>query len=444
MAKQSEVATRLAVYDRILAMTGDKALAQYYAIEIMNYGRRGSSQALSTFMATVPFMNGRLQGGDVIFRGLRAKKGSSDIPGITGYGLTADQYEDLSAFEKSRGRILSRGLILTAATAALYFLLRDDEEWQDLRDETKSDNWVLPLSDHAWLKIPIPFEIGVLFKVIPEKILEAIVEKDVGAVDVGEETIRQLRTSLSMGGPQLLTPVVNAMRNYDTFRKDDIVDHWMEETLSPNEQRNEYTSNVARGIADLANSIPLVNSLDFLTSPMKVEYMMRQYGGTMGGYVITVADRIARTGPLMDESVVGTNRDFDFRSLIGGEGIANVPIFGDLLTDPRTRGGRQQDFYEAVEELDEIVATLSSITDRDYEKGFAYREKHANVLRHKAQIRSLQRQLKTWRETREYLSKIPSGSMSTNEKREYFQRLLDSREDILRHVDTLMVSIKQG
>ena len=260
---------------------------------------------------------------------------------------------------------------------------------------------------------------------------------------MGEETIRQLRTSLSIGGPQLFTPVFNAYRNYDTFRKDAIVDHWMEETLSPNEQRDEYTSNIARGMADLANSIPLVRNLDFLTSPMKVEYMMRQYGGTMGGYVTTVVDRIARTSPLMDESVVGTNKDFDLKSVIGGEGVANVPILGDLLTDPRTRGGRQQEFFEAVEELDQTIATLNSITDRDRQKGFEYRVKHANVLRNEKQLRYIQTRLRKWREQREYLRKIPSESMSTNEKREYYQRLLDNRQDILRGIDDLMLSMKQ-
>lgn len=443
IAKQSEVSTRLAVYDRVLAMTGNKSLAQYYAIEIMNYGRRGSSATLSTWMSTVPFMNGRMQGLDVTYRGLRGKKGSSDIPGIAGYGLTADQYEDLPAWQKSTGSVLGRGLILTAATGALYLLMRDDEEWQDLRDETKSDNWVLPLSDHAWLKIPIPFEIGVIFKVIPEKILEAIFEKDVGAVDVGEEAYRQLRTSLSIGGPQLFAPVVNAMRNYDTFRKDDIVDHWMEETLSPNEQRNSYTSNVARGMADLANSIPLVKNLDFLTSPMKVEYMMRQYGGTMGGYVITAVDRIARTGPLADESVVGTNKDFDFRSMVGGEGVANVPILGDLLTDPRGRGGRQQEFYEALEELDLVVATLRSITERDHQRGFTYAEKHAGLLENQSQLRSIGRQLKEWREDRDYLAEIPRSSMSDDRKRESYKRLLEDRQYILRDIDALMESINR-
>ena len=455
IAKQSEVATRLAVYDRILAMTGDKALAVHYAIEIMNYGRRGASPVLSTYMATVPFMNGRLEGLDVTYRGLRGKKGSSDIPGVYGYGLTTGEYEGLPFWKKTRAKVVSRGLALTAATGVLYLLMRDDEEWQDLRDETRSDNWVLPLSDHAWIKIPIPFEIGVIFKVIPEKMFEAITEADVDVGDVGEEAWRQLRTSLSMGGPQLFTPVVNAMRNYDTFRKDGIVDSWMEDTLSPNEQRNRYTSNVARGVADLANSVPLVNKLDFLTSPMKVEYMMRQYLGTMGSYVVTVADRIARTGILPDipfdpymnlaeaESVIGTNKDFDWKSLIGGEGIANVPLLGDLLTDPRTRQGSQQAFFEMIEDLDIVLATLSSITDRDYLKGFEYRKKHLDILRHQRQLRFMQNQLKQWRERRDHFSKIPLESMSTDEGREYYQRLLESRQSILASVNDLMASIRQ-
>tara|TARA_R100001086_G_C11733473_1_gene230378 strand:- start:146 stop:715 length:570 start_codon:yes stop_codon:yes gene_type:complete len=189
---------------------------------------------------------------------------------------------------------------------------------------------------------------------------------------------------------------------------------------------------------------------------MKVEYMMRQYVGTMGGYVITVADRMARTGILPDlpfdpymnlaeaESVVGTNKDFDFRSMIGGEGVANVPILGDLLTDPRTRGGRQQQFFKAIEELDETIATLNSITERDHQKGFAYRDKHANILRHQHQLRFIQNQLRKWREDREHLAKIPRESMSDDKKREYYGRLREGQQYILRDIDTLMASIKQG
>ena len=456
IAKRSEVATRVAVYDRILAKTGDKALAQHYAIEIMNYGRRGASPMFSTYMATVPFMNGRLQGADVTYRGLRSKKGSSDVPGIYGYGLTADELNNLPWWQKNRQQIFGRGMMLMGATFILYMLMRDDDEWQDLREETKADNWVLPLSDHAWLKIPIPFEVGVLFKVIPEKIFAAILEKDVGAVDVGDEVWRQLENSLSLGGPQLFTPIVNAMRNYDTFRKDAIVDPWMEETMSPNEQRNRYTSNIARGVADLVDSIPLVKNLDFLTSPMKVEYMMRQYLGTAGSYMVTLADRLARTGIMPDipfdpymniakaESVIGTNKDFDWKSLIGGEGIANVPMLGDLLTDPRTRGGRQQQFFGIIEKLDMILATLNSITERDYKKGFEYKRKHMAIYRHRNQLNFLRNQMSKWRERRDHIAKVPRGSMSEDQERAYYERLLATRQSILASVDDLMASIKQG
>ena len=140
--------------------------------------------------------------------------------------------------------------------------------------------------------------------------------------------------------------------------------------------------------------------------------------------------------------MIGTNRDFDWKSLVGGVGVVNVPILGDLLIDPRTRGGRQQQFYKMIKELDEIIATLNSINDRDRQKGFEYRQKHIDVLRHENQLRHIQNGMRRWRETREYLAKIPLESMSNDEKREYYQRLLEGRLNILAGVDDLMASIK--
>jgi len=456
IAKQSEVATRVAVYDRVLATTGDRALAQYLAVEIMNYGRRGANPIFSTYMATVPFMNGRLQGMDVVWRGLRSKKGSSDIPSLTAYGMTQSEYADLPWWEQNRAQIANRGLVLSVATALMYWLMSDDEEYQDLRDEVKADNWIFPLGDHSWLKIPIPFEVGVLFKVIPEQIMRAMMEEQYDVSDVSSELTRQLRTSLSLGAPQLFAPIFGAMRNYDTYRKDYIVDPFMEAGISPNEQRNRFTSNTARTIADAVNMIPLVNNLGFLTSPMKMEYMLRQYFGTMGGYVTTVADRIARLGivpsvpfdPLTNwseaESIVGTSVDFDWKSLVGGPGVANVPILGDLLTDPRTRAGRQQQFYELVQELDQVVGTLNSITERDLIEGVNYADKHRELLTKKGQIRSMERQMKAWRERRDQEFDISRESITDDQKRQRYQALLDTRLGILYSMDELLKNQKRA
>ena len=117
LAGQSEVATRLAVYDRVLAKTGDKALAQHMALEIMNYGRRGASPLFSLWLATVPFLNGRIQGLDVF---MRAHLGSTDAPNLERYGLTRTGeggYDDLPMFRKTRGALIARGGQLAMLTA---------------------------------------------------------------------------------------------------------------------------------------------------------------------------------------------------------------------------------------------------------------------------------------------------------------------------------------
>ena len=456
IAKQSEVATRVAVYDRVLAQTGDHALAQYTAVEIMNYGRRGANPALSTYMATVPFMNGRMQGLDVIWRGIQSKLGSSDIPGIAGYGMTKEEFQNIPVWEQNRQKILGRGLVLSAATMMWYWMMYDDDEYQDLRDEVKADNWLFPVSDHAWLKIPIPFEVGVIFKVIPEQIMRAMLEKDYDMADASGEVKRQISTSLSLSGPQLVSPLAGAWRNYDKYRKDYIVDPFMDDSISPNEQRNRFTSNTARTLADTVNMIPLLNNVDFLTSPMKMEYMLRQYFGTMGGYVITAADRIARAGvvptipidPLMNwseaENIVGTGVDFDWESMIGGPGVANVPILGDLLIDPRTRAGKQQEFYELIQELDTVVGTLNSINEKDRAEGIDYENKHRELLMKKGQIRLMETQMKEWRERRDREFDLPRASISDDDRRDDYQSLIDYRNYILQDMDRLLEGEKRA
>tara|TARA_B100001123_G_scaffold209405_1_gene236919 strand:- start:1064 stop:2272 length:1209 start_codon:yes stop_codon:yes gene_type:complete len=394
-------------------------------------------------------MNGRLQGLDVLYRAFRDKKGSSDIPGIYGYNLSRDEYQDLPLWQKNRAKLVGRGMMLTAASMLYYLMMHDDEEYQSQRDEVKADNWLIPLSEHAWLKVPIPFEVGVLFKVIPEQLMMALLEADHDMGDVGEETFRQLRTSLSLGAPQAIAPLFNAARNYDTFRKDAIVDQYTA-LREPNQQREIYTSNVARSIADTFNMIPVINKMDFLTSPMKVEYMLRQYLGTMGGYAISAADRVARLGvfpsvpfdPLMNwseaENIVGTNVDYDWESMIGGPGVANVPILGDLLMDPRGGAGRQQDFYEILNELDEVTATLNSINETDRRRGYSYKEKNRDLLYQKNRLNHVRRRMQDWRNDRERLQRIPRSRMSDEEKRRKYAILLDIRAGILHDIEDIM------
>ena len=200
--------------------------------------------------------------------------------------------------------------------------------------------------------------------------------------------------------------------------------------------------------------IPVINKMDFLTSPMKVEYMLRQYLGTMGGYAISAADRVARLGvfpsvpfdPLMNwseaENIVGTNVDYDWESVIGGPGIANVPILGDLLMDPRGGSGRQQDFYEILNELGEVTATLNNINETDRRRGYSYKEKNRDLLNQKNRLNHIRRRMQDWRNDRERLQRIPRSRMSDEEKRRKYAILLDIRAGILHDIEDVMARTK--
>ena len=54
-------------------------------------------------------------------------------------------------------------------------LVSDDEEYRNQNDEVRDNNFIIPTGTGVPVKIPIPFEVGILFKTIPERVLDASV-----------------------------------------------------------------------------------------------------------------------------------------------------------------------------------------------------------------------------------------------------------------------------
>lgn len=448
LAGQSEVATRLAVYDRVLAKTGDKALAQNMALEIMNYGRRGASPRFSTFLATVPFLNGRLQGLDVFARG---HMGSQDAPSLARYGLTKAEYDELPVFRKQRAQVLARGMNLALLSVAYWGLLKffdDDDEYDNMRDDVKADNWLLPITKGAWLKIPIPFEVGLAYKWLPEQIAKYVFEKDYGASDVGADAWRQVRNTLAVGPPQLIAPWWDAIRNKNAYRGDEIVDFYSAQR-DPLQQKSAYTSDTAILLAEMANKIPGLRGLEeilgvnVMTSPDKLDYITDNIFGAVGGYGKLITDRVARSGwlPGVERKVVaGTAVDFDWASFVGGEGLANVPVMGDLLIDPKQGGGYQEDFYNLMRELDRVVATLNSIKERDPHEAARYKQENLALLGWEDRLRGIDHRMGIWREERDKLHR--RTDMPVSVQRERWNTMLGVRKRLLQNTRNIIVSIK--
>lgn len=440
MSRVSEVATRMAVYDLAMEKTdGNAAEALTQAIEIMNYGRRGSSRMFATIAAMSPFLNGRMQGLSVL---VRNHAGALDSPGIflgqDGKTLPPDVEKRLR-----RQQALMRGGLITLGTLAYFLMMEDDEEYKNAREDLKNDWWLIPLGkdedgkQRLGFKIPIPFEVGLLYKVLPEQMLRAMREEEHDFADVGSEGLRQLKNSLFFDmRPQLIRPMLDAMSNRDAFQRDQIVPSWMESSVAASQQYNPYTNMVARLISDKLDNIPLVNKLP-LSSPMKLEYMLRQYTGTLGSYVMTVSDRVAREY-IMKENVAGTAADFGFSS----DTFAQMPMLGDLFYNISKGGGFQEDFYETLTDLDNLVTTMGQIRDKEgHLEAEKFRLQNQGMFRHQDQLRHFDNMMATYRRQRDAV--FDRSDISKEQKRAMLHRMWEQRDDMLSDMMRIMAEIRK-
>jgi len=384
LTTKSDGATRKAVYDSVykdLIKRGyTEAQAQseaaYQALEIINFGRRGLSPMFRTITAAIPFLNARIQGLDVLFRS------------FTGKYSAVEKLQEGETREDVRKRILktaiTRGGFLMALTAMYYMMVSDDEEYQGLRREIRDDNWIIPLVDGIpALKIPIPFEVGMIFKTFPERFIDEFMGREIEPEPL-TSVKRQLGTSAKVPffdgglGFQLLKPIAEVYQNRNTFTNTEIVPYYQQK-LEAGLQSRRSTNELLRVVGETFN-----------VSPAKLEHLFRGYTGTLGGYVLDVADVTAR-------SVTGT-------PLIPPN-LNSIPVLRRLLQDiDRSGGGLQQQFYELRSEVDTAVQTMNKLRkDERFDEYSAYRSNMQGVLNIKGQVRSIERYMDNWRKRRDRL-----------------------------------------
>jgi hypothetical protein len=261
----SDMATRAEVYKRTLERTGSEAEAFYQAMEVINFSRKGNNSVVRILSAVVPFFNARVQGLDVLYR--------------SGWGKMATENADVM-----KKAFASRALTLMGMSMLYWFMVSDDEEYKKLNKEERDNYWIIPafsINDKPF-RFPIPFELGVVFKVIPERVLETAFGNDTGK-DLKEALTRNIFNTLQFNPiPQAFIPIVENVANYSFFTGEPVVGRGMED-VAP---RFQSTSATPQFIKDLGAATG--------TSPIKIENLIRGYTGTMGTYATMLLDAIYR------------------------------------------------------------------------------------------------------------------------------------------------------
>ena len=423
-----ESTSRLGAHDTVLAGTGNMAEAMLAGLETHNFGRHGASPVVNAVTSMIPFMSGAITGTDTFVRSW------TNSPDAVGKNAVDPNMTDEAA-SALKFRLMNRALFALVPLLVYYMMMRDDEGYKRAGEQEKMNNFLIPVGD-KYFKVPTSFASGAILKSIPESILRLIDEEDYTPADVGKEALDQVKRNLGFTiVPQMMRPMWQAMKNEDDFMREPIVPRHMED-LPSEHQRTPYTSNSAARLASIFGALP---GVDTLSSPMKMEFMIRQYFGQAGLYAMLVSDRIAReyTG----ENVVGTRYDWAPSSLLTGEGIENVPVIGDVISRARTNRGDVDKFYALKDEVDIYVSVLNKLrkegSREDVQKWI---EDNIDTRNHRDKVRAFGTYMTKWRQRRTRL--LRSDWIADERKRELLFDMIEERDRMLDGLTSVKAGIR--
>lgn len=194
--------------------------------------------------------------------------GIRDLNKITLFLNVAIQGPDNLArtFAKHKLRTFLRGAALfTLPTILLYLRNRDDEEYQELETWEKDMNWCIPIGNGEFLKVPIPFEVGLLFKTLPEKMLGEYLDYRKGEDKHTFDNIykNSISTLIPTILPTLASVAVGYMSEKDFTTQRDYVPMALK-GLEPVDQYDENTFEIMKWAGKLLDESPKVLQETFL------------------------------------------------------------------------------------------------------------------------------------------------------------------------------------
>lgn len=297
MSETMETGTRLGAFRKATRKGISDLEAGFEVREItLDFSRVGANtRALNQITA---FFNARIQGIDKIARSFAERPIATSAKVIAG---------------------------ITIPSISLYLKNRNHPLWDDIPRWQKDLFWIVIVNDNLILRIPKPFELGIVFGTIPERILEWIDKKNPDAL---KTILTTVGSDFGLGSliPTATLPLIENTTNYKFFTGRPIVGQSIE-GLPEEMQSYPYTSETAKVLGEWTKQ-----------SPAKIENIFYSYTGGLGRYAVSVADQIIKIGglssppPLPEQTLADIPfiRAFVVRSPIGTQS-ETVNQFYDLL-----------------------------------------------------------------------------------------------------------------
>src|SRR5215469_5814700 len=312
MTRAADLGPRAAVYEHILAKTGDEAEAMRQARDLLDFSTHGDG-AIPMFLAqTIPFLNARWQG---LAR--------------TGRGLIGED----------RTAVLTRMGLMAGAAIALWEYNQENhkEQWDKLED------WDRQYAYHVWLgngpdavhvRIPKPFEVGALTGSLPEMLLDYFNGTEAGSTRALTKafTAMVLNTFKFNPIPVAVKPAIETYFNTDSYTGRPIVN----EADEAQNAAGLYSPLNSPSIVALTHAYNAVSPVK--ASPEVVQHLLRGYVAGWASYITAATDAIGESAGWLPQQAAW--------------GGADTPVLNRFVREgPEAANRIQTDFYDLKKEV---------------------------------------------------------------------------------------------
>ena len=342
-----ENANRLSTYKAALAAGKSPRQAAYEAKDLMDYSLRGNFAAAQWFTDVVPFLNARMQGLYKLGRAVRGDK-------------------TLIAKE-----VAMKGGYIALFSLMLAGLNDDDERYQALMDWDKDMHWHIFLGDQHF-RIPKPFELGLIFGTVPERLLHTLTGTQDGG-DFARAVSQGVFQTLAFNPvPQFYQPIRELQANRNFFR-DSPIEDMSDEGKLPEARFDERTSALGRVLGQVTG--PTLG-----LSPKQLDHLVQGYTGTLGGYVLGMSSLIASAFDGVDSPTARAS---------------DLPVLKVLYQGDAVRSTQyQSQFYDMMQEADQLHRTVKAYRDEGkVEAAAKLLEGSSDKLKHRAALGLARQQL---------------------------------------------------
>jgi len=240
-------------------------------------------------------------------------------------------------------------LWLTTIAVTSWYRNKDKDWYKNLPPAYKYNNLFFEIEDHVY-RLPIPFELGIIFMAAPQAVLDTMKDKDSKSL---EGLLDLAKAQIPDPTPSVFQPAISVATNKN-YLGVPIESEGMQ-YLYPTERKRDYTTRLAIKLSKGMDKIGIQ------LSPIQLDYMLDSYSG-------------------------GFLRQFR----ITGEELTDLPVIGDLmLRDPSYPKRQLNEYFSDWEVLRQKkqsgIATRAEIRELNRIDGFykTYKVLQGNITKAK-------------------------------------------------------------